>query len=212
MHPLEAILNCFDIHVQKVLWSKYIIAYSLLFATTLLMLSSPLVFLKSNQLERAYANEFEECDLQRTVQIETENNNNRFEIEQDFEVIIEEEPETPEDVCEDSNAKDAKKLKLERGETITVDLPRIEDTGRICLVDKDRSDRSIALGEGSCGDDGINIERFECDGEPQDACNTGELEVEIPEDIDKGKYKIVIGETRGNDDILDLFISKVKIK
>jgi len=170
------------------------------------MLSSPLVFLKSNQLERAYATEFEECDLQRTVQIETENNNNRFEIEQDFEVVIEEEPE---DVCEDSNAKDAKKLKLERGETITVDLPKIEDTGIICLVDKDRSDRSIALGEGSCG---INIERFECDGEPQDACNTGELEVEIPEDIDKGKYKIVIGETRSNDDILDLFISKVKIK
>lgn len=216
LRQFGAILYCFDLHIQKILWSKYTISYSLLFAITLLILSSPLVFLTSNQLSRAYAHEFRECDLIHSAQIETENNNNdRFEIEQDFEVDIEEEPETPEDVCEDSNAKDAKKLKLERGETITVDWSFAEpggiEAGRICLADKDRSDGSIALDEGRCGADGTDIVRFDCGSpqEPQGACETGQFEVEIPDDIDKGKYKIVIGALN---DIAELIISKVKIK
>ena len=120
-----------------------------------------------------------------------EDNNKRFEIEKDFEVDISRSPVTPEDVCEDTNAKDAKNLRLERGDTITVTLRGIEDTGRINLVDKDRSESSIALGKGSSGDF-INIVRFECDSpqEPPGACDTGQFEVEIPKDIDKGKYKM----------------------
>jgi hypothetical protein len=56
--------------------------------------------------------------------------------------------------------------------------------------------------------------RFDCDSpqEPQGACNSGEFEVEIPEDIDKGKYKIAIGLTEGGDEQMNLFINKVKIK
>jgi hypothetical protein len=62
-------------------------------------------------------------------------------------------------------------LKLENGETITVEfVAGIEDTGIICLADKHRSDGSIALGEGSCGADGIDILRFECDSPQEPVC------------------------------------------
>jgi hypothetical protein len=47
---------------------------------------------------------------------------------------------------------------------------------------------------------------------PPGACDDGQFEVEIPEDIDKGRYKIVLGASHDADDILDLYISKVRIK
>ena len=36
--------------------------------------------------------------------------------------------------------------------------------------------------------------------------------MEIPEDIDKDNYKIVIGKSHDGDDVLDLYINKVKSK
>jgi hypothetical protein len=48
--------------------------------------------------------------------------------------------------------------------------------------------------------------------EPQGACDTGEFEIGILEDIDKGKYKIAIEVTEGADELMNLFINKAKIK
>ena len=128
--------------------------------------------------------------MQGTLQIETEDNNKRFEIDKDFRVDISRSPVTLEDVCEDTDAKDAKNLRLEGGETIMVTLRGIEDVGSILLVDKDLSDSSIALDKGS-PDDSITVVRFECDSprEPPGACDNGQFEVEIPEDIDKVSIK-----------------------
>lgn len=55
-----------------------------------------------------YAQKFIQCNLNGTAEIEREDNNKRFEIEQDFEIDISQ----PEDVCEDTDARDAKNLKL----------------------------------------------------------------------------------------------------
>ena len=113
-----------------------------------------------------------------------------------------------------TDAKDAKNLRLEGGETIMVTLRGIEDVGSILLVDKDLSDSSIALDKGS-PDDSITVVRFECDSprEPPGACDNGQFEVEIPEDIDKVSIKNrVRGASHDADDILDFYISKVRIK
>jgi len=162
----------------------------------------------------AYA-DFGEFTTDREVTITTEDDK-RFTFGQDFEIDISEADIDDEDIKENPDAKSAKVIGLERGETITVEVEEgIEDTGKICLADRHRSDSTIARSEGSCGSDEIEIvDFFECDSpqEPQGACDTGEFEVEIPEDIDKGKYKIVIGVSEGGDEILSLFINKVRIK
>jgi hypothetical protein len=44
------------------------------------------------------------------------------------------------------------------------------------------------------------------------ASDDGQFEVELPEDIDKGKYKIILRASHDADEILDLYISKVRIK
>jgi hypothetical protein len=158
---------------------------------------------------------FREFTTDREVTITTEDGK-RFTFGQDFEIDISEADIDDEDIKENPDAKNAKVIRLERGETITVEVEEgIEDTGKICLADRHRSDSTIARSEGSCGSDEIEIvDFFECDSpqEPQGACDTGEFEVEIPEDIDKGKYKIVIGVSEGGDEILNLFINKVRIK
>ena len=83
-------------------------------------------------------------------------------------------------------------LFLIRGESINV-LP-IHVMRRSCTFESHLlimrpSSSTIAKSKGSCGSGGIEIVRFDCDSpqEPQGACDTGEFEVEIPEDIDKGK-------------------------
>jgi hypothetical protein len=164
----------------------------------------------------AYAT-FGEFTTNNKVTITTEDDK-RFSFGQDFEIDISEANVEDEDVKENPDAKIAKVIRLERGETITIELSSsttiLEDVGIICLADRDRSDSTIAKSKGSCGSDGIEIVRFDCDStqEPQGACDTGEFEVEIPEDIDKGKYKIAIGLTEGGDEQMNLFINKVKIK
>jgi hypothetical protein len=163
----------------------------------------------------AYAT-FEEFTTDNKVTIITEEDK-RSSFGQDFEIDISEANVENEDIKENLDAKNAKVIRLERGETITVELSSttiLEDVGIICLADRDRSDSTIAKSKGSCGSDGIEIVRFECDSpqEPQGACDTGKFEVDIPEDIDKGNYKIAIGVTEGGDEQMNLFINKVRIK
>jgi hypothetical protein len=182
------------------------------FILTLLFLSSLLLIpsmTSNHQGHIAYADEFRECDLNGIAEIESEDNNKRFKIEQDFEVDISRSPVNPDDVCEDTDARDAKKLRLERGETIRVTVGQsIEDRGSFCLADKGESDSSIALSR-----DCIFFFSFDCNREPPpEACGTGQFEVEIPEDIDKDNYKIVIGKSHDGDDVLDLYVNKVKIR
>ena len=163
----------------------------------------------NRQGHMVYAQEFRECDLNGMAEIEREDNNKRFEIEQDFEVDISRPPVVLEDVCEDTDARDAKNLKLERGETIGVAVgPSIEDRASFCLVDKSKPDSSIALRR-----DCIFFFSFDCNRDPPpEACGIGRFGVEIPDDIDKGNYVIVIGHTHDGDDVSDLYVNKVKIR
>jgi hypothetical protein len=194
------------IHIQR---SKYVVlAILVTVGGGFTLLSFP--------YQHAYAT-FGEFTTNNKVTITTEGDK-RFSFGQDFEIDISEANVEDEDIKENPDAKSAKVIRLERGETIKVELSSsttiLEDVGIICLADRDRSDSTIAKSKGSCGSDGIEIVRFECDSpqEPQGACDTGEFEVEVPEDIDKGKYKIAIGLTEGGDEQMNLFINKVKIK
>ena len=154
----------------------------------------------------AYAH-FDELKDGKTLTITTEDGK-EFEIGQDF--------HTEEDgqvIAKDPDAKSAKNLRFERGEDIEVELESaIFDTVTVCLVDKDTSDNSIGEREGSPCD--IKLEEINCldiGGPKPEECK-GEFEVEVPDDIDKGKYKLVIRDADFDDEEFDVYINKVRIK
>jgi hypothetical protein len=201
---------------------KFAYATSVLACLVLLLLSTSFVE-NQKRSEKAYAQEFEERDLSNfgKVKVGTENNN-KFEFEADFEVIIEEEPEQV--IKNSDDGQEANGMKFKRGETITLEFtqPPVASSGGavLCLVDKDESDNSIArsiTGAGcQLGEELFDVRFF--DGEengqdcPNDQGDCEKFEVQIPDDIDRGKSKLVIQGLDRNDDTLSLFINKVKIK
>lgn len=118
-------------------------------------------------------------------------------------------------VTKNSEARDIKDLKLRTGEDITIkfkcpdgDCRETEQHGDydaiiVYIVDKDEKDIDIAL---------RNADRIEtiaderCD-EPLSDCS---VETDIPNDIDTGKYKLVV--SAAYDEGNAFFINKVKIK
>lgn len=73
-------------------------------------------------------------------------NDKRFSFGQDFEIDISEADVDDEDIKENPDAKNAKVIRLESGETITVEISTaiLEDVGKICLADRHSSDSTIA--------------------------------------------------------------------
>jgi hypothetical protein len=158
--------------------------------------------------------QFREFDSDKTVTITTEDGK-KFTFGQDFDIEV----DRPQSTAKDSDAKTAKNLKIERGETMNVEIKGgLREETRLCLVDKDKSDNSIAKDISESGSaficrtqDGIEIEEIVClTSNPPRACETGEFEVEIPDDIDKGKYKLLVGTFI--EESLHLYINEVKVR
>jgi hypothetical protein len=184
-------------------------------ACLLLVLPSASFVVNQMQVEKAYADEIIERDLSSfgKIQVITEDNR-KYEFDRDFEVELVDD----EDIFKDSDAEKANNMKFKRGETLTVELPRPSEEAdsvspTFCLADKHQSDNSIAKSENErerCGPDGINLEVEGCPDISSDECKN--FEVVIPDDIDRGKYKVVITSFGTATDTQDIFINKVRIK
>jgi hypothetical protein len=188
------------------------LAYAISSLACLLLLIPSGSFVANLKLfEKAYA-QFIERDLSSIGEVEViTENNKKFKFGRDFEVELVED----EDIFKDNDAKKADNMKFKRGETVVVELPRPSEEAdsvspTFCLADKDKSDNRIAKDEGRCGPDGIDFEVEGCPEISDDVCK--DFEVEMSDDIDKGKYKVVIGSFGLATDTKDLFINKVKVK
>jgi len=159
---------------------------------------------------------FTEVPSTKSVTITTEDGKKfTFGKDFDFQVGLHDRPDL---IFKNPDAKTAKNLKIERGETMNVEIKGLREEIRICLVDEDRSEVSIArhlVESGSSNicrtEDGIEIEFISCiASNPPRSCKTGEFEVEIPDDIDKGKYKLLVGNIE--EDLVELYINDVKVR
>jgi len=118
-------------------------------------------------------------------------------------------------LTKNSEAKDIKNLRLHIGEDITIKFKcpdgDCRETGRhgdyeaiiIYIVDKDEKDKDIALRN----EDRIKTIADERCGEPLSDCS---VVTDIPDDIDEGKYKLVIN--AAYDEGNTFFINKVEVK
>ncbi len=137
----------------------------------------------------------------------------KYKIDGDYDVQINDDDTYS--LTKNGEARDIKDLKLRTGEDITIkfkcpggDCRETERHGDydaiiVYIVDKDEKDLDIALRE---ADRIQTIADERCD-EPLSDCS---VEVDIPNDIDDGKYKLVIN--AAYDEGNAFFINKVKIK
>jgi hypothetical protein len=140
-----------------------------------------------------------------TAKITTDNK--RYSIGADYIVI---EGDEGIDLFHDKDAKGAKDIIVKEGEDMSIsfkcnggkDCKNI-DKFFVYLVDKDKSDKKIAS---VFDEDRINLAGGRCD--DTEKCNT---EFTIPDDIDSGKYKLVI-DAQENPEVDFFYINKASVK